>query len=156
LVKNKQPFYEENYQEENHEAYPVLKIICSFQNMDIPFTALADTGCDSGVALSKYDVEILKRQFKDFRLGEKINEEPIPIGVADGRIVGADVYYVKVKLGNITKDVTLLVTDPERIIGYQKERKKEIDDIFPLVGRDFLNHFDVLFKGKKRKISVFI
>lgn len=156
LVKNKQPLYEDEYQKRNNEMYPVLKIVCNFKNRNIPFTALADTGCYSGIVLLKDEVEILKNHFEDFELGDKINSEPLQVGVADGHIVGADAYRVKIELDGELKETILLVVNSEYIIGHEKEEKTKIDDIFPLVGRDFLDHFDVLFKGKERKISVFI
>jgi len=155
LSEDRKPFCEEEYLDCDRKRYPILNVLCRFWEKEVPLRALADTGCDSGIVLLKEEVQILKEKIVGFALGEKINDEPIEISVADGHIVGADAYLVIIELGGEQREVDLLVVDSDNIIRKETEEKKEKEDIFPLVGRNFLNHFDVLFKGKEKKLAVF-
>jgi predicted aspartyl protease len=150
-MTTKKPFYEEHYQQLNENFYPMVNIQCWFGKKKVSLTALADTGCDSGMVLLKNEVSLLKEKIKGLELGEKINDEPIPVSVADGHIVGADAYIVNIELGEEQKKIDLLVIDSNNIIG----ETEKIDAILPLIGRNFLNNFDVLFKGKAKKLVIF-
>lgn len=145
-MTEKKPFLEKEYTKKNG-FYPILDIICWVKDSkgslhalaNGSLRALADTGCDPGVSLSKDQVE-------DIDLGEKKNDDPIEIFVADGHVVGADVYDATVEINGEKKETELLVVDPTKIIRF------EIKGLFPLLGRGFLNKFDVLFKGEERKL----
>lgn len=137
---SKKPFYESDYKNCGDCFRPTVKIICHFVNANIPFEAMADTGCDVGFAL-------LKEQVKNLELGEKTNDIPIEIGVADGHIVGADSYVVQIEVHGDKRETTLLVIDPNTII-----RQEEVEDSMPLIGREFLDCFDVYFLGEKKKL----
>ena len=132
-----EPFHEKDYRKENEHYGPFLDILIG--KAKVP--AFADTGCDAGVS-------VFKNQTKDWDLGKKINDEPIDISVADGHIIGGDAYLSTVEIDGIEKEVLICVVDPT-VRGFKPER------IPPLVGRGFLDNFDVLFQGKERKISLF-
>jgi predicted aspartyl protease len=137
---SKKPFYESGYKNCDGCFRPIMKILCHFERSDVPFEVMADTGCDSGFVL-------LKDQVKDLELGERKNDNPIEIGVADGHIVGADMYIITVEVGQEKREITLLVVDPTNII-----RQEEIEESVPVIGREFLDCFDVLFQGEKKKL----
>src|SRR3989304_6509602 len=90
--------YEDNYQNLNSCLYPLIKVNCEFGKLKIEFKSLADTGCDSGFVLLDYELELLKKAHEDFDLGEKGNSEPIPVTVADGHQIAADVYFACVEI----------------------------------------------------------
>lgn len=138
-MAEKKPFHEKEYTKVKERFYPILDIICWFKDSKQSFSALADTGCDTGISLSINQIEGID-------LGEKINDEPIRISVADGHVIGADLYPIIVEIDGEKREVELCVIDPTEIIDF------EIAGLFPLLGRDFLGKFDVLFKGEKRKI----
>lgn len=137
---SKKPFYENDYKDCNGCFRPIMKILCHFEGSDVPFEAMADTGCDGGFVL-------LKDQIKDLKLSEKINDSPIEIGVADGHIVGVDAYIVAIEVNGEKRETTLFVVDPTNII-----RQEKIEESIPVVGREFLDCFDVLFQGENRKL----
>ena len=138
-MAEKKPFHEKEYTKANEHFYPILDIICWFKDSKGSLPVLADTGCDYGVSLSK-------NQVKGIDLGEKKNDDPLEIFVADGHIIGADVYEATVEINGEKRKVELCVIDPTNII------RSEIKSLFPLLGRGFLDKFDVLFKGEERKI----
>jgi len=134
---NEEPCYEKEYLKGNGYYDPFLDIIIGNNK----FTLYADTGCNSGISISN-------EQAKKLDLGEKITQEPIDVKVADGHIISADIYILPIELNGLKRDVEICVIYPEI-----KDFKPE--EIPPLLGRDFLDHFDVLFKGKDRKIQFF-
>lgn len=138
-MTEKKPFHEKEYTEVGQHFYPILDLVCCFKNLKRGMCALADTGCDTGISLTKDHV-------KDIDLGEKTNDEPVEISVADGHVIGADVYEATIEIDGEERKVELCVIDPTDII------KFEPAGLFPLLGRDFLDKFDVLFKGEERKI----
>lgn len=153
MSRNEKPFYEEPYQKCNNKMfYPILKVLCQFGKRKVSLKALADTGCDSGIVFLKDEVKILKERFEGFELGEKINDLPIEISVANGHIVGADVYLLTIELGGEQIEIDLIIIDSDNII---RKEKGETEDVLPLIGRNFLNNFDVLFQGKEKKLVVF-
>lgn len=132
------PFYERDYDKENEHYCPNLEV--SVGGKKTPIVALADTGCDAGISIFKENVEEL-----GLDLGDKINTEPVRFSVADGHLIGSDVYESTVRINDEKKEILIFVVDPE-ILGYKPEK------ISPLIGRDLLDKFDVLFKGDERKI----
>lgn len=137
----KDPIHEVEYKREDGEFCPLLEVVIGKSKKRI--LAYADTGCTSGISL-------LKGQIKDFDIGQKINDEPIPCIMADGHIIGADVYLSSIKIGTEKKDVAISVIDPSKVMG-----STPVEKMTPLLGRDFLDSFDVLFKGKEKKIALF-
>jgi len=128
---------------------------CQFGGQKIPIRSLADTGCDSGFVLLDVELDILKRTHKEFDLGEKRNDEPFKVTVADGHQVAGDVYFAWVELAGEKKVIEVIVIHPDKILGTETSEIEKIEDILPCVGRKFLNHFDVVFHGKSQKIAVF-
>jgi hypothetical protein len=63
-------------------------------------------------------------------------------------VLGAEEYLSKVIINGEEKDVIITVLDPKNIL-YQAD----VEDMIPLLGRNFLDHFDVLFQGKKKTIT---
>lgn len=155
MREERKPVYEDCYNTRNTNLYPILNIACQSGKQKILIKSLADTGCDSGFVLLDVELEILKRTYKEFDIGEKRNSEPMKITVADGHQVAADVYFAWVELAGEKKVVEVLVLHPSQILGTETSEIEKIEDIFPCVGRNFLNHFDVVFHGKSQKIAVF-
>ena len=143
-LANKTPFHQKEYRsyEGIKEVCPILEIIVG-SNKD-PVIAYADTGCTVGLAL-------LKTQTKKMDLGEKISDDPYKISVADGHQVEADIYKSTISLNGVQKEAILWVINPEK---FSDDVKKEKEPIF-FLGRGFLDHFDVMFKGKEKRIEFF-
>lgn len=141
MTKAEKPFHEKEYKEENGILCPLLKVLIG-ENKKAIF-AYADTGCTSGISM-------LKKQVKDIDMGEKINDEPSPCIMADGRMIGADDYLTKVSIGGEEKQVVVSVIDPSQILG-----SVSLEETTPLLGRNFLDAYNVLFKGKEKKIALF-
>jgi predicted aspartyl protease len=141
LAAGSKPFHEEDYRKENSSLCPILDVLIGKTKKKV--SAYVDTGCTSGISL-------FKEQIKDLNIGEKINEDPIPVLMADGHLIGADVYKSTAKIGKVKKDILIVAVDPEKILG-----SAPIEKMTPLLGRNFLDNFDVLFKGKDKKIALF-
>ena len=131
--------YEDKYKIcEDSFSRPFIKIILD----DNELIGLADTGCDTGLVMSKEEAE-------RYDLGEPITEEPIPITVASGNQFGAEVYIKTVKVGELEKEIEICVIDVEKIIG------KDDASIEPCIGRGLLDFFNVLFKGVEKNLCVY-
>ena len=139
MKAEKKPFHQKEYTNVDGCYFPILDVICWFKNSKKDFPCLADTGCNPGVCLSKDHVVGID-------LGEKINDEPVEIFVADGHVIGADTYQAIVEIDGEKREIELCVIDPTNII------KFEITSLCPLLGREFLDKFDVHFKGEEKKI----
>ena len=94
MYMNERLFYKNKYKKCMDDSNrPYIEI-----NMDKKsIMGLADTGCDPGLLLSKDEAQ-------KFEMGIKINEEPIRLTVADGHQLNADVYFKKIKIGDIEKE----------------------------------------------------
>lgn len=130
---SEKPFHEEDYRKEKSSCCPIVDILIGKNNQQV--TVYVDTGCTVGVAM-------LQSQIDDLDLGEKINDEPIPILLGDGHRVGADVYKTSVKLSGEEREVLISVIDPTKILG-----SAPTDECDPVLGRDFLDQFKVVFEG---------
>ena len=139
MKTEKKPFHEKKYSAVEGCFFPLLDVICWVKDSKKDLSCLADTGCNPGVCLSKDHVT-------DIDLGEKINDEPVEIFVADGHVISADTYQAIVEIHGEKEEVELCVIDPTNII------RSEIASLCPILGRDFLDKFDVLFKGEEKKI----
>jgi len=147
-MEKKTPFLERDYtyDEKNRQYFPILKILVGSKEFKKKISALVDTGCTTCIHLCKSYVEKEK-----LTLGKKINKEPVPFSVADGHAINGDLYEAICEINGKEEQVIVSVVDPERF--FEEEPKVEI--IEPLLGRGILDKFDVLFKGKRRKIAVF-
>ncbi len=140
----KAPFHQKDYGVHKgiKGVCPLLEILVGATGK--PIIAYADTGCTGGLAL-------LKTQIKNLQLGEKISEDPYKISVADGHQVGADIYKSTVSLNGVQQEVVIWVINPDNFWDNTEENKEPVF----LLGRDFLDHFDVMFKGKDKRIEFF-
>ena len=141
MTKAEKPFHEKEYKKLDGISCPILKVLIGKNKK--PVCAYADTGCTSGISM-------LKEQVKDIDIGEKINDEPSPCIMADGRMIGADHYLSRVSIGKEEKQVVISVVDSSKILGFVS-----LEETTPLLGRDFLDAYNVLFKGKEKKIALF-
>lgn len=141
-MAQKHPFHVKDYQK--HEAIkgccPLLEVIIGASQERI--VVYADTGCTVGLSL-------LKRQIGNLDLGKKINDDPYEVSVADGHVVEADLYETSLSIDGVQKDIIVYVVNPE------KYKDGELKESIALLGRGFLDNFDVMFKGKDKKIELF-
>ena len=149
------PIHETGYRFENGKCRPMLSVVLKDDGHSISLGALADTGCDVGILLVKEEFEFLRKHYPDFDFGSKVNDDPLPVGLANGRDVGADVYPVRLELSGQEKIIEIWVVDPDRTIRTNIETIEKIEDVSPSLGRGFLGYFDVMFKGKAKKVQVF-
>lgn len=144
LSKSGKPFHEVEYQKEEDGSFcPILKILVGKDKKEI--SAYADTGCTSGLS-------VFKEQIEDIDIGTKISDDnnPTPCIMADGHVIGADEYLATVSIEGEEKEVNISVIDPNKDMGYVSFKA-----MTPLLGRDFLDKFDVLYKGEEKKIALF-
>ena len=143
MTSERKPFHETEYREEDGQFDPILEVVIVIGKNKYKISAYADTGCTTGLSVSKKQVEGID-------LGTKISDEPSPCLMADGHIVGADEYKTTVIIDGEEREIVISVVDPTKILGFIP-----LEKMIPLLGRDFLDTFDVLFKGKHRKIALF-
>lgn len=136
------PFHESNYRERKGKSCPLIEVTVGTSQKAV--TVLADTGCSTGLAM-------LNNQIGELDLGQKISDDPYEITAADGHKVEAEIYKADINLnGVIIKKVVILVLNPAKF-------KIDTEDKEPIayLGRGFLDHFNVVFKGKEQKIAFF-
>lgn len=119
----------------------MVDVIIGYKGTKI--SALVDSGCTPGLC-------IFKDQIKDLDIGEKISDEVSHYVVADGDIIAGEEYVSWVQISGEKKVVTITVIDPANKIGHE-----EIGNMTPLLGRNFLDHYNVFLKGKEKKIELF-
>lgn len=141
MAKAEKPFHEKEYKETDGIPCPILKVLIGKNKK--PISAYADTGCISGISM-------LKEQIKGIDMGERINDEPSPCVLADGRIIGSDEYLTTVTINGEERQVVVSIVDPSKELGFVP-----LKETTPLLGRDFLDAYNVLFKGKEQKIALF-
>ncbi len=142
MGSDKKPFHEEDYRQDGcEELGPILDVLVGKSGKKT--SVYVDTGCSFGIAF-------LKDQIKDYDIGEKINSEPVPVQMADGRLIGSDLYLSKVKICNDVREIVIASVDPKRILGLAP-----LEELIPLLGRNFIDNFDVVLKGKNKKIALF-
>lgn len=141
MTADKKPFHEIDYIDEDGDLCPILVVAVGKDGKELP--AYADTGCTAGIAL-------FKEQIKDIDIGTKISDEPSRCIMADGHIIGADEYLATVSISGEKREVVISVIDSTKILG-----TVPVEKMTPLLGRDFLDHFDVIFKGKNKQIALF-
>ena len=139
----KEPFFETEYKQENGDFCPIVKVLIGEKRT--PILAYADSGCTSGIF-------VFKDQVKDIDLGVKISDEDNPSSclVADGHKVGADEYVTTVYLNGERKEILITVVDIDRKMG-----SVPLEQMTPLLGRNFMDNYDVLFKGKEKRLAFF-
>lgn len=130
-----------DYRKEKGELCPIVEILIGKEKNKI--YAYADTGCTTGIY-------VFKEQVEGIDLGIKTNDEPSPCLVADGHMVGADEFVSMAYVNGERKEIIITVVDLENKMG-----SISIKEMPPLLGRNFLDDYDVLFKGKDRKIALF-
>jgi hypothetical protein len=138
------PFFEVNYKKEWGVCGPIIDIEVGDAEKKL-ISGYTDTGCTTGIFLFKSQIAKM-----GLDLGSKINEDPSPCEMADGHRIGADEYITIARFNGEEKEITITVIDPEC-----KMDPVAPSECAPLIGRGFLDYFDVLFKGKERKVCFF-
>ena len=118
---------------------PIIDLALVIDGKEHPVKAYADTGCSSALSITKRIADEL-----GLKPENAVNDEPLEAILADGTLVGCSVYKVKMRMGNIEKYIWLPVVDPDIKLG--KSDQEDADE--PLLGREILDDFDVLFASK--------
>ena len=149
MTRKDSPFHERKYTYDKTKKcyFPILEISVGHGKFKKKVSALVDTGCTPSVYLCKAYVEK-----KGIILGKKINREPHKVSVADGHKINADFYVVSLEINGKEEEVVVCVTDP---VKFFEEEELEIEIVEPLLGRGVLDNYDIMFKGKKKKILLF-
>ena len=142
MSQSKKPFYREKYALCNGCLDPIVEIKLGKEKRKIK--AYVDTGCSTGIFA-------FKEQVKDLDLGAQINDEPSPCIFADGRRIGANEYVTQISINEEERIIQITVLDPTIDMG-----KEEVGAMTPLLGRNFIDHYDVSFKGKEKVIEFFV
>jgi hypothetical protein len=122
----------------------MVEVVIGYKGLKL--VVLVDTGCTPGICF-------LKDQVKDLdieeNLGVKMNEEVSSYVTADGNIVGGDDYYSWVQIKDEKQVVKITVIDPQKILGHEEPTSST-----PLLGREFLDHYNLTFKGKEKRLEL--
>lgn len=78
-----------------------------------------------------------------------MNNEASRYATADGKIIAGDDYYSWVQIKGEKQSVKITVLDPQKILGYEEPKSSQ-----PLLGRDFLDHYSLTFKGKEKRLEL--
>jgi predicted aspartyl protease len=142
------PFLQKDYTyNDERKTYDVLlEVKVGTKESLKKVTAIVDTGCSSGIHLCKSFVNTEKLVFI-----KKININPVPVHVADGHTINADIYKAICQMNGKEEEIIVSVIDPEKFF---EEGEGTIVNVRPLLGRDLLDKYDVLFKGKERKLAI--
>ncbi len=146
-----EPFHSKPYTPLSGDLVPLLTISIDQLGSKLPLEALADTGCSVGLSLTKEQVELYH-----IDLGKKLNTDSEPMEIADGTVVGCDLYKCVVELAGERKLVQVTVMDPSKKLQVVEEDKDEDYERFRrivLLGRDYMNHYDSNFLGHKKKLT---
>ena len=156
--KDTQPFYSNNYPDLSL-IFPIIEFQLEQRTGCISMHALADTGCTGGLVLTKKQVDLLEVDLSNW---EKSNDYPLPVEVADGRIVGCDIYEnVTLVVNGKPKKIDLSVIGEESLpVSEEPEKTKtkeeiELEDWFSqtvIIGHGYLGHYDAIFSGTQRKL----
>jgi predicted aspartyl protease len=124
-----------------NEFLPLVEVSIFAGGSKTKITALADTGCDP-------DLVITKSFLRSAKLGltKKITKNPLEVRMADGSGVSADIYEAICEVGAERKTMLIYVMDTPNTDDNNGTQ------VTPLLGREFFNAYDVLFKGKHRKL----
>jgi predicted aspartyl protease len=135
------------YNKEKNKYTPFLEVLVGTKDSKKTIVALVDTGCDPCMSLCKsYIAE------RGLTFIQKMNKEPIPIGVADGHTINADSYKAICQINKEEKEIEVCVIDPETFF---EEEEPEVGTVTPLLGRGILDEYDLLFEGKNKKFALF-
>jgi predicted aspartyl protease len=149
MATSKSPFHTKDYayNKKKRRYEPLLSVLVGSKESKKEVTAWADTGCTPCMHFCK---SYIAKEGLTFI--KKISTSPHPFKVADGHIVNADLYLAICEIGGEEKEIVVSVTDPEKFF---EEEETEIETVMPLIGLGVFNEYDVMFKGKDRKIAIF-
>lgn len=142
-MAQKQPFHEENYRRSDAAkgCCPLIDIRVGASEETL--LVYVDTGCTTGLAL-------LKSQVGKLDIGNKISDDLYTMKLANGGKIDAEIHRKTVELKGVKKEVEIKVILPETY-----REANDTKGFLPLLGRGFIDHFDVTFKGKEKKIEFF-
>jgi hypothetical protein len=145
----KQPITTKDYTyDEKLEKYsPLLEVQVGTKDVKKPVLALIDTGCGPDMSLCRKYIER-----NGITLLTKMNNKPIPVGVADGHSINADYFKAVCEINGKERTIEVCVIDPEKFFS---EKTPEINETTPLLGRGVLQHYDIMFEGKNKKFSIY-
>jgi hypothetical protein len=149
MGKSKAPFHTKDYtyNKEKKRYEPLLAVLVGSRESKKEVIAWADTGCTPCMHFCKSYVDE-----KALTFIKKINIRPEPFKVADGHTINADLYLAICEIDGKEEEIVVSVIDPKKFF---EEEEPKIETIQPLIGLGVLNKYDVLFKGKERKIALF-
>lgn len=151
-MKSKEPFHKKDYayDKEKDSHSPLLEVHVGTKELKKPVIALADTGCSPCMNFCK---EYVDREELTFI--QKMNKNPIPIGVADGHSINADKYKAICEIDGEQKEIEVTVIDPAKHFREGDGEKDKIQETIPLLGFGLLKEYDVIFRGKEKRIELY-
>jgi len=149
MGRSKLPFHTKDYtyDKEKRTFVPLLEILIGSDESRKKISAYVDTGCTTCMHFCRSFVEK-----EGLKLGTKMNNEPIPFLVADGHTINGDYYKAFCNIAGEEKEIVVSVIDPEKAF---KEERIDVVTVEPLLGLGILHTYDVLFKGKEKRILFF-
>lgn len=119
---------------------PIVHVKLTIDGKERDFPAYADTGCSSAVVITKRLADSY-----GLREADSISEEQEAI-LADGSKVICRLYLIPAKIGNYETSINLIVLYPDSKTLSVSASDETHDE--PLLGREIMDRFDVLFAGK--------
>lgn len=148
MGRSKEPFHTKDYT--YHDKYkrylPLLAVLVGSKESKKEVIAWADTGCTPCMHFFKSYVDEKKLTFI-----RKISRSPHSFKVADGHTINADLYLASLEIDGEEEEIVVSVLDPEKFFD---EKEPEVETVMPLIGLGILDKYDVLFKGKGKKIAL--
>lgn len=149
MGRSKAPFHTKDYtyneRKKRHE--PLLAVLVGSKESKKEVIAWADTGCTTCMHFCKSYVDE-----KELTFIKKISKTPHPFKVADGHTINGHLYQAICEIDGEEKEIVVSVIDPEKFF---EEEETEIEPVIPLIGLGVFNDYDVLFKGKAKKVALF-
>jgi len=140
-------FHSSEYVTRNGSSHPIVKLNVVSNSLSLPVEAYVDTGnTRAALVMTRLKVKELK-----LTLGENINSSPEPCYLADGAVIGADIYPCELELSGERRKRNLFVIDPNLQVKIEEKKPRRQPE--PLLGRPFLDDFDVTFSGIDKKLT---
>ncbi|HXY88468.1 MAG TPA: aspartyl protease family protein [Candidatus Acidoferrales bacterium] len=144
MVDLTEPFHIcEYFDDGEHASRPLIDISVGPLDSKRDIRALVDTGCTSALVIPK---PLLRRCKLNLGKARKVTRGQTTIQLANGHDVNADIYLTFCRIGEVERKIKILVIDTKDSYPAKKP------NLTAYLGLDFLNTFDVVFKGKEKRI----
>jgi len=130
-------FLEKEYEETDEGEDPIVPITINVNGKEHTIPAYADTGCSSGIAITKQMATKIGITKED-----RYSNREVEVCLADGSIMGAYLYGLNIVINGRTFFKKIPIIEPDRFLGMAHNQ-----DETTLLGRGIMDEFSVIFQG---------